>query len=195
MKRYLMTMLVIAVVLALPVMVHAQETDPASVIRAELDAMIASDYDTAWTFWADDAVFTNVTPWATDIYTGKEEIRAWIEDYIETQGWHILEGEILKVEGDTVTTKLKTSIKDVLALGIPWVEGTEVEVVQDGKIVSATWTMSEESVAAIQAATAALPETGGDLLPSYALITVLGGLAIVGGVGLALLRRRSYHPR
>ncbi|MFQ5858815.1 MAG: ester cyclase [Anaerolineae bacterium] len=157
MKRCLIALLAIVLVLALPVALYAQETDPASVMRAELDAMIAGDYDTAWTFWADDAVFTQVMPWETLTLTGKEEIRAWLEDLIKTQGWKMHEAEILKVEGDTVTTRMRNSIESVRALGIPWVEGMEVEVIRDGKIVSVTWTMSEESAAAIQAA---LPETG-----------------------------------
>jgi len=195
MKRYLMAMLVIAVMLALPVMVHAQETDPASVMRAELDAMIAGDLDTAMTFFADDAVFIGVTPSETQTYTGKEEIRAWLEGLISEQGWEMLEAEILKVEGDTVTTRMKSSMAFARELGVPWIEATEVEVIRDGKIQSITWTMSEGSAAALQAAMAGLPETGGDLFPSYTLVTVLGWFAIVGGLGLALLRRRSYRPR
>jgi LPXTG-motif cell wall-anchored protein len=40
---------------------------------------------------------------------------------------------------------------------------------------------------------AALPETGGAAFPSYALAMALGGLAILGGLGLKLLRRRSHQ--
>jgi sugar lactone lactonase YvrE len=37
----------------------------------------------------------------------------------------------------------------------------------------------------------ALPRTGGDVSGINSLLTVLGGLAILGGLGAALLRRRS----
>jgi hypothetical protein len=64
----------------------------------------------------------------------------------------------------------------------------EEYVVQDGKITSYTWTPTEETVAKLQAAMAALPETGGVVFPTYALIMALGGLGILSGLGLALLR-------
>ena len=51
--------------------------------------------------------------------------------------------------------------------------------------------MTPESLAKMEAAMAALPETGGVAFPSYALAMALGGLALVGGLSLAMLRRRS----
>ena len=44
-------------------------------------------------------------------------------------------------------------------------------------------------------AMAALPETGGESLPSYAPVMVLGGLALLGGLGVEPVRRRSRHLR
>jgi hypothetical protein len=54
-----------------------------------------------------------------------------------------------------------------------------------------TWTITDESFAKLQAAVAALPETGRVATPTYAPVMVLGSLRILAGIGLALLRRRS----
>jgi hypothetical protein len=101
--------------------------------------------------------------------------------------------EILQVEGDTVTTKSRTWADPTRALGVAPLEATLVYTVQDGKIKGWTWTLSDESLAKLQAAMAALPESGGDAFPTYALVMALAGLAIVGGIGLTLLRRRSHQ--
>jgi hypothetical protein len=75
------------------------------------------------------------------------------------------------------------------ALGVT-LEGTEVITIQDGKIVTDTWTATEESLAALQAAMAALPQTGGEAVPFHVVVMALGGLAVAGGLGMELLRRR-----
>jgi hypothetical protein len=72
-------------------------------------------------------------------------------------------------------------------------EATEVYVIKNGKIASETWTLSLESLDKLQAALAALPETGGVAFPTYALVMAMGGLAILSGFGLKLLRRRSHQ--
>ena len=68
--------------------------------------------------------------------------------------------------------------------------GTEVQVVQDGKIKSIEWTLSDESLAKMEAAMASLPETGGGGFPIQAVAVGLGGLVVAGGLGLELVRRR-----
>jgi hypothetical protein len=121
-----------------------------------------------------------------------EEIRAWMEGLLPLNPQ--MEFEILQVEGDAVTLKSWYTDDDFRALGIV-LEATEVIVVQDGKIASDTWTVTDESMAELQAAMAALPESGGDPFPSPALLMALGGLAILGGLGLGWPRRRSYQQR
>ena len=76
------------------------------------------------------------------------------------------------------------------ALGVAPLVGMEEYTVQDGKITAYTWTITDESLAKLQAAMATLPETGGLALPTYAPVLVLGSLGILVGIGLALLRRR-----
>jgi LPXTG-motif cell wall-anchored protein len=57
--------------------------------------------------------------------------------------------------------------------------------VREGKIQTYTATMTEESLAALMAAMSpeSLPETGGSVFPSYAVIALLGGLIAIGGFG------------
>lgn len=97
------------------------------------------------------------------------------------------------MEGDTVTARTKTWSDPTREMGVAPLVATEVYIVQDGKITSLTYTPTEESVAKLQAAMAALPVTGGAASPSYALVMAFGGLAILSGLGLALLRRRSLQ--
>jgi len=59
--------------------------------------------------------------------------------------------------------------------------------------VTETATLTDESLAALQAAMATLPETGGEPLPFYALVMILGGLVVSCGLGVGFLRRRSHQ--
>ncbi|MBL7183251.1 MAG: nuclear transport factor 2 family protein [Anaerolineae bacterium] len=196
MKTRLITIATLVLVLALPVALYAQETDPASVVTALYEACNAGDVDAALALFTDDAVVKLVPalpPGSPDTYTGKEELRAWLEGLV-AMNWEG-EFEILQVEGDTVTTRLTSWADPTREIGIAPLVATEVYTVQDGKIKGFTWTLSDESLAKVQAALAALPVTGGAAPSIYssALLMALGGLAILVGLGLALLRRRSLQ--
>ena len=187
-------MTALVVMLALPAALYAQETDPASVVIADAEAISAGDIDAAMALWADDAVVKLVPPIppdSPDTYTGKAELRAWFESLVAMN--FKIEVEILQVEGDTVTALAKTWVDPTREMGVAPLVATEVYTVHDGKIKGLTWTLSDESLANLQAAMAALPESGGDAFPTYALVMALAGLAIVGGIGLTLLRRRSHQ--
>jgi ketosteroid isomerase-like protein len=188
-ERMLIAMvLVLVVILALPLVTHGQEPDPAAVVLAEAERVNAGDIDGVMELYADDAVVTLVMGPDTITLTGKEEIRPWLEDLMA--GNFRLEYEVVSVEGDTVTLTARTWHDDTVALGIAPVIATEVATVRDGKIQAFTWTMSDESLAAWGAALAALPETGGVAFPIQAVMVGLGGLAVAGGLGLERLRRR-----
>jgi len=58
----------------------------------------------------------------------------------------------LKVEGDTVTTKSQTWADPTRDLGVAPLEATLVYTVQDDKIKGWTWTLSDKSLAKLQAA-------------------------------------------
>jgi LPXTG-motif cell wall-anchored protein len=189
MKTRLIAITTLVLMLALPLALYAQETDPAAVVTTAYEAWNAGDVDAYMALMADDAV-VDMPSFGT--HTGLEEIRAWMEGLLPLNPQ--MEFEILRVEGDAVTLKSWYTDDDFRALGIV-LEATEVIVVQDGKITSDTWTVTDESIAELQAAMAALPETGGDPFPNYALLMALGGLAILGGLGLGRLRRRSHQER
>jgi ketosteroid isomerase-like protein len=176
-----------AVLLTLPMALYAQETDPETVVLAAFAAMNAGDVEGALAYYADDAV-VNIVPFAT--HTGKEEIRAYFEGNAALNA--TLEYENLQVERDTVTVTVWFTDDDLRAIGLN-LEGIEEVTVQDGKIVTETWTATDETMAALEAAMAALPETGGEALPIHALVIVLGGLWVAGGWAMESLRRRSQR--
>jgi hypothetical protein len=161
------------------------------VVITSVNTCSAGDVDASLATFADDAVVNILIPGAPETYTGREEIRAWLEDLV-AQRWEG-EVEILEVEGDTVTTRLTSYMDPTRALGVAPLVGTDVYIVQEGKITAYTWTITDESFAKLQAAMAALPETGGVAFPTYAPVLVLGSLGILVGIGLALLRRRSLQ--
>jgi limonene-1,2-epoxide hydrolase len=174
--------------LCLPLAIYAQEDDPRAVVIAAYEAWNAGDVDAYLARVADDAV-VDMPGFGT--HTGLEEIRAWMEGLIPLNPH--MGFEILQVAGDTVTVRSTYTDDDFRALGIV-LEADEVIVVQDGKVKSDTWIATDESMAELQAAMAAmaaLPVTGGGPFPSYALLMALGCLATVGGVGLKRLRHRS----
>jgi limonene-1,2-epoxide hydrolase len=186
MKTRLVAITMLAVVLALPLALYAQETDPAAVVTAAYDAWNSSDVDAYVALVADDAV-VDIPGFGT--HTGLEEIRAWMQGLIPLNPH--MDFEILRVEGDTATLKSWYTDDDFRALGVV-LEADEVIVVQDGKVKSDTWIATDESMAQLQAAMAAmaaLPVTGGGPFPSYALLMALGCLAIFVGLGLERLRR------
>jgi ketosteroid isomerase-like protein len=178
-----MLIMVLALILTLPGMLLAQESDPETLARSVFEALNAGDVEAALALYADDAV---LDLGAFGRFSGKEEIRGAFENEVSLNAsWEVSD---FQVEGNTVTFKSLYTSDMMRALGIT-LEATEVVTVEDGKIVTDTWTATEESLAAFQAATATMPETGGGVLPLHAVVMALGGLAVVGGLGIGLLRR------
>jgi limonene-1,2-epoxide hydrolase len=165
---------VLMVLLVLPLTAYAQQADPAAVVAAYYEAALANDIDATLALMADDAV-VDMPGFGT--YTGLEEIRAWMEGLIALN--FEMRFEILQVERDTVTLKSWYNDDDFRTLGVVLAAEEQI-VVQEGKIVSDTWIVTEESMAELQAAMAGLPVTGGRPFSSGALLMVVGGLAISG---------------
>ncbi|MFQ5594963.1 MAG: nuclear transport factor 2 family protein [Anaerolineae bacterium] len=189
MKTRLITMLVLVVLLAIPVALYAQDTDPAAVAKALANALNAGDVEAALALFADDAVVDTGSP--ASPYTGKEAIRAWLEGMVATN--FQIEIEILQVEGDIVTERDRFSDDDLRNLGIAPLEGISKITVQDGKVTSLIFAFTDESLAKLQAAMApeSMPQTGGAGFPGYVWFTALAGLAILTGLGVRLVNRRS----
>ena len=183
--RMISLAVLVAVLLTLPMALYAQETDPEAVVAAVNEAVNAGDVEGALAHYADDAVL-DIVPFST--HTGEEEIRAYFEGTAALNA--TLEHEVIQVGDDTITLRTWYTDDDMRALGLK-LEGIDEITFQDGKIMTETWTATDETMAALEAAMATLPETGGEALPVYAVVMALGGLALAGGFGVEFLRRRS----
>jgi hypothetical protein len=183
----MLILMVFVLTIGLPVALHAQETDPTSVVAALETALNPGDVDAAVALLTDDIIFTMRMLGEEEVLTGAAEVRGLFEALVAED--FRIQVEPLQVEGDTVTTKTLTW-GGGMPPGVAPMEAEEIYVVQDGKIKSITWVASEESNAKWQAAVAAmepeaLPETGGAAFPAYGALVALGGLAVL--VSLSLM--------
>jgi ketosteroid isomerase-like protein len=184
MRIRLMAIMVLVLMLALPGTLLAQQSDPEALARSVFEALNAGDVEAALALYADDAV---LDLGAFGKFSGMGELRAAFEHEVSLHAsWELSD---FQVEGNTATFKSRYTSVDMDALGVT-LEATEVITVQDGKITTDTWTVTEESMAALQAAMATLPVTGGGIIPFHAVVMALGGLAVVGGLGTKLRCRR-----
>lgn len=179
--------------LSLPVALLAQETDPVQICYGPtFEAWLAGEGADPSVF-AEDVVQIATVGDMVSTYTGRDEVLANMDELVANGFYY--EFTVLSVEGNTVTVESQTWDNDTRALGIAPLAGTEVCVVEDGQVKSLTWTMSEESLARLGAALAALPPTGGQPVPGYAWLVALGGLALSAGLGFRSLRRRMRRPQ
>jgi hypothetical protein len=189
-QRMMATMVVVLVaLLALPLVTHAQEPDPVQMFQDLTAKLNAGDIDGALEYLSDDIVMTLIPPAeGTGVYTGKEEMRARWEEVLALNA----HSEVWDCEtsGNTTTCSGSYDGDDTRPLGIGPLEMVLEFVVEDGLITSITWTVTDEALAALAAAMAALPQTGGGVFPIQVVMMGLGGLAVAGGLGLERLRRR-----
>lgn len=183
--------LVLVALLVLPLAAQAQEPDPVQMMEDLLAMLEAGDIDGAVDMLSEDIVQTLLPPPAdgTGIYTGKDEMRARWEEVLALNPTH----EIWDCEtsGDTTTCAASYDGDDTKPLGIGPFEFVLEFTVEDGLFTSFTWTVTDETLAAVAEVMAALPETGGAAFPVQALMGGLGGLAAAGGAILARRRGRS----
>jgi hypothetical protein len=192
MKKRLIAVMNLFLMLLLCTTVYAQGTDPVDLVMALQEATQAGDIEAQMALFADDAVYTLIppAPGMSGPLVGKDAIRARREELPDLNAESII--EIRQVDGNNVTALSRYSDDDLRGMGIDFIEGIEEYTIQDGKISAYTWTITDESLANLMAAMPppeALPETGGKPF-SYLLVIVLGALAVVAGLGPALLRRR-----
>jgi len=154
-KKMFIVLLAMMIIFVLNSPLCAQETDPAKVLNALADSLNAGDIDTAITLYAPDAVFHVVTPPAglPDTYTGLKEIRGWLEVLVG-MNFKIEGVEILKVEGDKLNVKVKSSSDFARGLNIAFLEHMEEHIIQGGKIKSHTNAFTPETMEKLQSAMA-----------------------------------------
>jgi hypothetical protein len=195
MKTRLIAITALALAIALPTALNAQETDPLSVVEAWAQAMNAYDIEAALSLLTDDAFIKLVPPpmeGHDGVFRGKEEIRAWWE---RLYGLNSV-GEVsdCQVDGETVTCMLTYTDDELKSIGIDSIDNEFLVVVQDGKLQTYTATMTSESTEEIQAAMALLAETGGvnpaRMLPLWLGVGGLLLLALGAGVRWTFTRAR-----
>ncbi|NIN64529.1 MAG: DUF4440 domain-containing protein [Anaerolineae bacterium] len=188
MKRLVIAVTVIVVMLVLPGALSAQESDPVAVVTALYEAVNAGDVEAALALYSDDAVIYMPVPppGMPDTYTGKEEVRAWIENEVARNTEYVL----LATQVDGTTVVATTSVADdvLRSFGLTSLEQTDEFTIQDGKVTARTHAFTEESLATLGAAAAALPETGGLGLAGMLPFWLGAGGLLIATLGLGLRR-------
>ncbi|MGC9334251.1 MAG: YybH family protein, partial [Anaerolineae bacterium] len=123
MKRLLIGMTVVVAMLALPVALCAQETDPVAIVNAWAEALNAGDVDAALSYLGDDV---QITPSPGMTFTGKEEVRGWYEGLVAVNSQNTL-GDCT-VDGENVTCDLVFADDGLQAAGVDSIEGELVLV-------------------------------------------------------------------
>jgi len=135
--------------------VPSTTSEPVSSAVAGLaERLNAGDLQGALAYYDDDAMFYifGLPPAGTEIYSGKEQISAVLEENIASH--FKMEIEVLSVYNDVVTTRTTTWHDFTRQLGVAPVEATDVYVIKDGKIVTEAWYISEGSLAKLKSALA-----------------------------------------
>lgn len=190
MKLYLIVITALMMTLVLPRTLLAQGTDLGILAADSVKPLNTGDIDAAMAAFTDDAVVKLMIPGAPETYTGAAEIRSWMEG-LAALHWKG-QVEILKVEGNLVTSRIKTWMDPTRAAGIAPLEGMEEYTFREDKIVAYTWTPTEETLAKLAKLTApeSLPQSGGVMWPAYAALMSLGGVTLLTGLSLWL---RHHH--
>jgi ketosteroid isomerase-like protein len=204
MKKLTVAVTVVVAVLALPAVLYAQAADPVEVVATLYEAVNAGDIEVALALYSDDSVIylAVAPPGMPGTYTGKEEIRIWIENEVATNSKFILRDT--EVDGTTVVATTSVADDILRSFGLPRLVQRDEFTIEEGKITARTIAFTEESLARLgaaastmaqqEAAAAVLPETGGSsligLLPFWLGV---GGVAII-SLGLGL-RRLFGAPR
>jgi hypothetical protein len=188
MKSRQLVAILFVLLLALPGTLAAQEPDLESLARSVPEALNAGDIEAALAVYAEDGVL-DLGPFGK--FSGKEELRASFENELSLNAeWQV---DNFQVDGNTVTFTSRYTSDAMKGLGVT-LEAVETMTFEDGVIVLDQWMITDESFAEFQAATASLPETGGETFPLQGVLLALGGLAVTAGAGTGLLRRRHPTP-
>ena len=154
-KKMFIALMAMVIIFALNSSLCAQETDPVKVLNTLADSLNAGDVDAAMTLYAPDAVLNIVPPppGLPGTYSGLKEIRGWLEVLVG-MNFKVEGVEILKVEGDKLNIRVKTSSDFARGFNIAFLEYMEEHIIQGGKIKGYTTTIAKESAEKLQAAMA-----------------------------------------
>lgn len=147
----------------------------------------AGDLEGALAYFDDDAMFyvLGLPPGGFEMLSGKEQIRTMLEENITSH--FKMEVEVLRVVDDVVTARTTTWHDFTREIGVAPVEATEVYVIEDGKIATEAWHVSEESLAKFKAALAEVLPAEAEPAPSpespvsEMMVTFAGGTCTYDG--------------
>jgi hypothetical protein len=150
-------------------------------VQKMVERMNAGNLEGSLAYFADDALayIVGLPPTGMEVYAGKEQIRALWKDSIDNHfQWEI---EITSVEDNIVSVKAKTWHDFTRQLGVAPLEYSDVYEFKDDKIVTYATTITEESLAKLKPALAAVmpPEPASaplaDPSVSEMIVTIEGG--------------------
>lgn len=122
-----------------------------AVVMGYAERLNAGDLQGALAYLDDGALFyiLGLPPTGTAILSGKEQIRTWLEDNIANH--FRMEVEVLSVIDEVIVTRTTTWHDYTREIGVAPVEANEVYVIEDGKITTEAWHISEASLAKLKA--------------------------------------------
>jgi hypothetical protein len=136
---------------------------PSVPVVGEVIPFNAGDVERTLTYWADDAnvKLLGVPAGIRDSYSGREQMRGWFKKLV-AQHFQI-QVKIIKVRGDTVTTRTEIWSDLTRQLSIAPLVVTQVYVVNEGEIINLASTISPKAWLRFQCALQAQHEReGGD---------------------------------
>lgn len=170
-----------------PVPPTATSVPVSAAVVGYAERLNAGDLEGALAYFDDNAMFyvLGLPPTGTEILTGKEQIRTMLEENIASH--FKMEVEVLSVVGDVVNARTTTWHDFTRELGVAPLEATEVYVIEDGKIATEAWHVSETSLARLKAALAEAmpaepePAPAVDAPASEITVTFTGGTCTYDG--------------
>ncbi len=176
--------------IAAPAAVHAQGTDPSTLVNAFIAGENAHNVDAVTSLFADNATVVL----ATGPLQGTDQIRAWQQELSDGH-FSIVVTSPLSTSGSKTTYSVTVALDTFRQLGFASLDGTEEMVVDNGKISSFTFAFTPELGAKFQAALQAagspgMPTTGMQAGETNLWALLLGSLALC-AAGYALRRRAA----
>jgi hypothetical protein len=189
----------IAALISAPALVHAQATDPASMVDALTTALNSYDEAAVGKLLTEDAVLS-YTSSAVNIGGAEFQGRESILELMPALASDTVHYEVIGtpgVSGDTVTWRWRETSKTTTGYGIDFLEYDMEGVVSGDMFQSITFTFTEESVAKIHAALAAqggvgMPTTGNSSALNYGWLAMASILAALSGFGIRQYSRRAH---
>jgi len=116
----------------------------AAIVTGAAERLNAGDLEGSMAYFADGATYHIIgLPTGEENLKGKEAIRGMFEENIGSHFKMLV--DVVKIEGDTVTTLTTTWHDFTRQIGIAPLEATELYVIKDGKISKVTWTLTPGS--------------------------------------------------